>query len=783
MRNSVKVLLLLLGMVSGATRADSTYSLDVQMQLTAPSAVEGGARVSYVLSLDVPKVGTSIAKVKKGRLVVNLDASASLSGLSVLPSSARLWKCGVSGASVSCVNVRDIALGAKKRAKTTNVATVYGNAPNVSMTLLATASTRIGSGSPTFKDTVSTNNTVTASTAVMAVSELAPAAFNAFDTTTATGSITGRLSTRIAGTTIPVAVVAVSSGTKLNTGFSATVTVEALNAEDNSGSLDANDCRSSWSTVLSSVSGTLSGGRATFNLPAVKDVYRDVRIRVSASSGGTTVRGCSTDRFAIRPSAFVVSASDKDAGTAGSARALDNTGASGGTVHYAEAPFSLRVKAVTASGEAASRYPNVIQSVPELLVDSVLLPAGGEEGEVYASLAASGTSGELRADDATYSEVGAVVLAVVDDQFAQVDAADGNETAVTRISGTANLGRFVPESFQLDAVTAASLEVAAETGCAAANFAYLGQAASYASAPAWTITPLSAEGNPVNNYTGSLWKLSAAVPTTNCVAGSHTCSASAGSVQLAVRYASSTGVTPDLDAAATSFGKPTLTDNGDGTGTLTLAATDRFALNRPASPLAPFSLTYSLSVTLQDKSEGIAIGSSETVLPLPVGPSGFEFRFGQLKLINAFGAESISLPVRIEAQYWNGSGFTTNLADHCTRLQASDFSVSGFKGKLSGCAAGVSMAGSGRLSAGVGAVKVLAARLAGSLTLTANLSGAGGLSCPGNSGVAGNATSAARSWLLGKWGGASKYDRNPSAKVTFGIQHGADKVIEIREAF
>lgn len=780
------LLLALLCTCTGGVMAkgSGTYALDVQMQLAGPASAEGGSVISYALNLSVPKVVSSVPNFGKSRLVVTFDAPSTLAALSVVPASTRFWSCNISGSKVTCSCIRNMAVASKKSNKIISVATVTGFVPNATATLTATATTAIGAGSPTFNDTVAANNTVTLSTAVTAQVVLAPAAFNAFDTSTASGAVTGKLTTRIAGNALPVAVIAVGSGSKVNTGFAGTVTVEALNAEDNSGAYDANNCRSTWTAVIASTSGALSGGRSNFTLPAVADVYRDVRIRVTGVSGGVTVRGCSIDRFAIRPASFVVTVTDSDASTAGTSRSLGNTAASGGNVHYAEAPFTVRVTAVGTTGAPVPRYPQVITALPALSVASVLVPAGAASGSVSATLDVSGVSGELRADDAIFDDVGSISLSVDDDSFSQVDAVDGSASTVTRITGTANAGRFVPASFQLDPVLDPVMTVATESGCAAPTAAYLGQAVTYAMVPSWLVTPLGAAGNAVENYTGSLWKLAAAAPTTKCPAGAHTCSASAGSVVLAMQYSTSSGATPDWDAGASSFGTPVLKDNGDGTGTLTLNAADRFTLNRPATPVPPFVLTHTLSVTVQDTSESVSIASPTLVTPVIVGSDSFEFRFGQLKIANAYGPEGIDLPLHIEAQYWNGNGFVTNRADSCTRLLASDFALSGFRGGLSGCKAALSVPGSGRLTAGVGTARVLTGKVSGSISISVNLIGSGGASCAARGAAnAGTATGAARPWLLGKWAGSRKYDRNPSANVTFGIQHGADRVIQIREVF
>lgn len=782
---SIGLLAVLWAFCRSASASDSApNSLDVQMQLNGPAAAEGGTRLTYLLKLSIPKVSSEVAKVRRNRVTVTFEAPPALRALSAVPVSTRNWSCSISGSRVTCTNIRDMRFASTTKKKTINVASISGMAPNIAGVLVASAATAISADVPTYTDTVPSNNEARLSTAIEAAVVLRPAAFNAFDASTSPGAINGRLGTRVSGANMPVAVVAVRDGVALNDSFSGTVTVEALNAEDNSGAIDAGNCRSSWTSSLSAASASLSRGRVTLTLPAVPDVYREVRLRISSTVNGATERSCSTDRFAIRPASFVVTASDEDAATAGTGRTLDNVMARGGRVHYADAPFTLRVTAVNALGEVTPRYPLSITASPLVTVASTLQPNNGVSGSLEATLAASGDSGELRADDATFDEAGSVSLSVDDDSFSEVDAGDGSSAAVTRINGTANLGRFVPATFGLAQKVAPAMAVLTESGCTAPTAGYIGQPVQYATVPAWTITPLSAAGNALENYRGNLWKLATVAPTTRCVAGRHMCSADAGSALLAMQYSTSTGATPDWDAGASGFGTPVIDENNDGTGVVRLDAADRFTLDRPAAPLLPFVLTHMLRLTVQDTSEGVTIASPELVTPVVVGSDRFEFRFGQLKLANAYGPEAIDLPLRIEAQYWNGNGFVTNLADSCTRFRASDFALSDFRGGLSGCKAGVRMSGSGRLESGTGTVRIISGKVAGSLNITANLVGEGGISCVGPSqSRAGTATGAARPWLLGKWSGSEKYDRNPSSKVTFGIRHGAEKVIQIREVF
>ena len=175
--------------------------------------------------------------------------------------------------------------------------------------------------------------------------------FNAFDMATPAGSLRGIIKTRIAGAAQGADILHLNparTALQAMTGSVAnrTVRVELLNASDNSGPLDANNCRSTW-TVIQTLApnpvfpNNTSRMTVTFNEP---NVWRDVRVRVNFPATGTAAQfGCSTDRFAIRPSGLVsVNATDATWDSAGIARALANSGAGGGNVHKAGQPFTLR---------------------------------------------------------------------------------------------------------------------------------------------------------------------------------------------------------------------------------------------------------------------------------------------------------------------------------------------------------------------------------------------------------------------------------------------------------
>jgi MSHA biogenesis protein MshQ len=48
-----------------------------------------------------------------------------------------------------------------------------------------------------------------------------------------------------------------------------------------------------------------------------------------------------------------------------------------------------------------------------------------------------------------------------------------------------------------------------------------------------------------------------------------------------------------------------------------------------------------------------------------------DIRYGRLLLENSFGPEFDELPVRLQAQYWDGNRFATNTLDNCSPISAS----------------------------------------------------------------------------------------------------------------
>ena len=619
-----------------------------------------------------------------------------------------------------------------------------------------------------------------------------PGRFNAFETSTPAGAILGKIQTRVASTSTTLAIVAINAAkTGVNTAFTGAVTVTLLDSSNNGGALDANGCRPTWtsiagtSTTTTFVAGDSGRRNLTFTPPA--NAYPDTRARIVDNATGLLI-GCSTDRFALRPADLLLEALDADWQTAGTARLLHNTGATGGNVHAASTlaaatprPFTLRATARDSGGVTTANYagtPTLKSGSP-----ACVLPAGCATGTLSVG-AWSAASGVLSAPS-HYSEAGTFNLEIEDLTFANVDLIDGSMAAQRTVPQAApaprQIGRFVPDRFILATNNAPAFKTFNTTDGACAtppsgpvrSFTYIGQPFGYATAPVALITAQNAGGGTTTNYRGSLWKLVGADVTEN--------------------YSTSSVLDSSLK------GTPTVAEiSGTGTGIVTSSPSpaDTVQFTRdPATPQAAFNANISLTVSVQDATENavmgngiIATGTSAIFDGGGTGiafDSGNLFRYGRLKLANANGTPVLDLPLRLETQYWNGTTFVTHAADHCTILAVSNIALGAYQKNLNACETILSPAPTLTFRGGVALPKLTKPGSAnnGSVDWTVNLgSTATGNTCLAVGGAESAATAANRPYLQGKWGGAS-YNQNPTARATFGVYKGASEFIYLRENY
>ncbi len=588
-----------------------------------------------------------------------------------------------------------------------------------------------------------------------------PGGFNAYETATGAGAISGVIKTKIAGSTISLDIIALNAArTAILTTFTGTVRVEVLNSSDNTGALNATTgCRASWTTLqtLSPDTAIVSGdsGRKTISF-SVANSYPDARLRITFPVGAPTATGCSNDNFAIRPNTFAgFAVTDTDWQTAGTGRALNDV-AFGTVTHKAGRPFSVRATALNAAGAPATTTNYA--GAPSATLSAC---AGAACTATFGTLTLGTTFavGQLAADVASYDNVGAYQLQLVDSAFASVDASDGSTAAERNIiSAVINAGRFVPDHFAVALNTSVF-------GTACGTFTYIGRAFSYTTAPVITVTAQDFANNTTTLYatSGSWWRI------TNTSLTGKAYSAAAGS----------------LDTSGLPGTDPVIVATGAGVGTLTFGSGTGLLFTRttPTAPASPYAADVSLAINVIDADGVIYAGNPARFGAATPGngigfSNGKQMRFGRLRLQNANGSELIAMPIAIEAQYWNGTAFATNGADNCTTVAAANVALGNYQGNLN--AGETTVTTGGGFSAGIGSLRLSApgAGNNGSVDVAINLTNTTtSASC-----TAGMTSAAGANlvYLQGAWCGAA-YDRDPTARATFGVYRNATRFIYQRE--
>ncbi len=591
--------------------------------------------------------------------------------------------------------------------------------------------------------------------------------FNAFETSTAAGAITGVIKTKLAGTSASAAVVALNAAkSAVATTYVGTMRVEILDASDNSAAIDADGCRSTW-TVIPGLTQDMTftaadNGRKNLS-GTISNAYRNVRLRMTSPAGAPDSIGCSTDNFAVRPPAFTSVTSN-----------MTNSGTSGTSV-TAGGNFTI-------TADAVAGY----NGTPTIDNTKITAHAGAvQTGSVAGSFgAATPATGTATGSTFTYSEVGNFTIGVngvYDSTFTAVDAPGTectNDFSNTLVGGSygcsfgnsvasAAVGRFTPDHF---IVTLGTLTNRQALGCAASTYTYEGEQLRVT----FALTARNGLGTPAitQNYTtaSGFAKLD----------GTVYANFGFGAVDLA-------DATPPLAATALTARVASGTSSGTwvgGSGSFTVD----LAVSR-ASPDGPFE-SFRLGVLPLDL-DGVTLRTADLNLDTSVPADSNDrillgsskIRFGRLALRNASGSQLVRLPVSLETQYWNGTAFITNDADNCTTLATNNVAMSNFTSNLAACETAntaVSAFARGR------SILTLAAPGSannGSVDLAVNLGlASSGTTCTSVGPSTVPAAGANGAYLQGNWTGGL-YNVNPSARATFGVYKGSDEVIFIRENF
>lgn len=542
-------------------------------------------------------------------------------------------------------------------------------------------------------------------------------------------ALNGHLYTKLAGTAFNFEVVALKDADNDGTAES----VETQYAKDANKSVTVELVDGSGATACASrtpispaISQTLTfttanqateqGRKTTANM-TVNNAYADLRCRVTDATSAPSVVACSSDNFAVRPSAATIVTTATATPPSATATPMIKAGAN----------FTLR--ATTSTG---TNYGGTLTlDTSKLTAQTTTQVSSQAAGGVVGTLTPSALVGNAAAVNATYSEVGYLYLgagAYRDDSFTTVDSANGD--CVTNTTGDANLadtlsggqygcsignktavslGRFIPDHF----------DTTVTQGCAAGSFTY--------SAQPFTATVIARNsGNTTTqNYAGSFF------PKVTTLSNAGDASNMTGNTVPAANFVlgigTATGVTYTFPNATT----------------------------------APLALTLR------------AVESTESVTSLVTSPATpvegiANIRSGRVQFPNAYGSEFLPLKIPVAVQYWD-NGWITNAADTtCTTLSATQFAWAFPSGtaprtnNLAACDSKATLTGSSpsymlNLSA-PGTNK------AGWADLTLNLAAtATGNACTAATPAA--ATTANRPWLQFNWTGTKG---NPTGRATFG---------------
>jgi choice-of-anchor C domain-containing protein len=502
------------------------------------------------------------------------------------------------------------------------------------------------------------------------VAALTPAGFEAFETDTAAGATSGPLRTRVAGAAGTVDIIALSSsGVGLHPGFTGNVSLSWVDARNDTGAATGS-CRASWLDLGSAGTAAFtSSARVTVGVQPPASATRVMRLKMSYTSGGSTVVACSGDAFAAIPASMSLAASDGSNSSAGTTRALANTASSGGVVHRAGLPFTVTATALDALGNVMTGY----DGTPTLATTGCVLPTGCTAAALTAS-ATSAVAGVYTHNSVSYAEVGVITLRLSDASYADIDSADTSAAARLITSASASAGRFVPDTLTASISLAPQLATANGACLASGSGAtFFGQGFGWATTPQVTVTARNASGAITQFWSGALMKLTLASATASMAASG------AGSATL-----------------ASSFGTLGLSDLGAGRARYSGSALDRFVLDLP-SGTQQVSLTPSLSWSLavSDASEAAVVGNPTLTTSATQAGLNFDagalFHSGRLSLAPGHGDARSGVQMLLQLQRYAAAGWVTMTEDRgCVTVVPANLGVeapSGVFASVNSCAA------------------------------------------------------------------------------------------------
>ncbi len=400
-----------------------------------------------------------------------------------------------------------------------------------------------------------------------------------------------------------------------------------------------------------------------------------VRIKECTDSECTVFTGteaaCSSDRFSVRPSALTLWTTSVMPSSQAPAATASQTIRAG-------TEFTLRAKTSPAGGYAGVLTLDTSKLTAQQPAQDASKQSGGAVGVLTPSTLVANPDTMANTPDpmATYSEAGYLYInpgAYRDDSFTAIDSRFGDcitstddnryldDTLIDGKYGcsignklTLRMGRFIPDHFSTEIMSAAVMPCPAGLICPPG----LNSGVIYSRQPfAITVTARSLGGAPTLNYRDKLARNVALAAWS-----------AAGGIVPAGPAGSVLGYSPGPVAAATFA-----------LGVANASPNYAFATSYPATALAaPTDIYLRADETGTDSD---AVTSLRTVAQSSI-EGGIKVISGRLNVANNYGSELLAVPVVVRAQYWNGTRFVNSSTDQKTSFASLDVKRSNCKRSL-----------------------------------------------------------------------------------------------------
>jgi predicted acyltransferase (DUF342 family) len=530
---------------------------------------------------------------------------------------------------------------------------------------------------------------------------------------------------------------------------------------------------------------TFTAGVATFNL-ATTDIGK-YTLNLDDDSGtyaANTINGTLGD-LTVRPYAVVVSginrsgtanpagrlATDTVFATAGgnfSATVAAYRWASGSDANNDGVPDSSASLATTTAGGLAPSFNSAVTLSP---LSGSQTPAGGVLGRLANATITGFSGGTVTVSNLQYDEVGSFQLNNTGVVAAFLGTPGLSLNALTfSSSGAQNtrVGRFIPAGF---AVSNTSVVHRVDLSCSTAStFTYLDENFRLR----FTLTAQNAAGATTlnyiddpssTNYQGNFARLDLATPASLSLAG----------ISGSTLFKTGVGGRLSVDSSSGSWASGVASN-----------VTIKAKATRTLTPDGPFTAAFGVAPT---DSDGVTLSTPDLDTDSPANGNDrarvgtIPLHWGRLRLQNGMAAANRPVYLPLAAQSWNGSAFTTNTLDSCTRIASTNLSFGNLRKSL--VASDAVMSNSPvTVNAGVGSITLQApgSSRVGTLDVAISLDTAADSSCLGWTPTKAATAGAGLLALRGLWCGSSA-TKDPSARATWGLYRGDNGVIYQKENY